>query len=48
MLEHEGAVAGMITELMPEVVDHVTPDGQVPDGTALLASVESLAKRLGV
>ncbi len=37
-----------LSQLMPEVVDHVTPDGQLPDGTALRASVESLAKRLGV
>jgi uncharacterized protein YidB (DUF937 family) len=37
-----------LSRLMPEVVDRVTPDGQVPDGTALLASVESLSKRLDV
>jgi uncharacterized protein YidB (DUF937 family) len=37
-----------LSQLMPEVVDRMTPDGQVPDSTELLASVESLAKRLGV
>lgn len=37
-----------LSQLMPEVVDRVTPDGRVPDEGALLDSVESLAKRLGV
>ena len=36
-----------LSELMPEVVDHVTPDGNVPDFSSLQASVESLTKRLG-
>jgi uncharacterized protein YidB (DUF937 family) len=38
-----------LAQLMPEVVDHVTPRGAVPDdGSELLASVDALAKRLGV
>lgn len=37
-----------LSRLLPEVVDHVTPDGQVPDADALLVSVQSLARRYGV
>ncbi len=38
-----------LAQLMPEVVDRVTPRGAVPDdGAELLASVDALAKRLGV
>jgi uncharacterized protein YidB (DUF937 family) len=33
---------------MPEVVNHVTPQGEMPNGDDLLASVDALAKRLGV
>jgi uncharacterized protein YidB (DUF937 family) len=29
------------------VVDRVTPDGQVPDPSSLLTSVDSFIKRLG-
>jgi uncharacterized protein YidB (DUF937 family) len=36
-----------LSELMPEVVDRMTPDGQLPDDSALLASVDSLVRRLG-
>ena len=36
-----------LSQLMPEVVDRVTPDGQVPAADSLLASVDALAKRLG-
>jgi uncharacterized protein YidB (DUF937 family) len=32
---------------MPEVVDRVTPDGQVPTADSLVASVDALARRLG-
>jgi uncharacterized protein YidB (DUF937 family) len=32
---------------MPEVVDHLTPDGAVPDTNSLLASVDAFTKRLG-
>ena len=37
-----------LQHLMPEVVNHVTPNGQMPDGNELLASVDALARRLGV
>jgi uncharacterized protein YidB (DUF937 family) len=36
-----------LSQLMPEVVDRLTPDGQVPDDTSLTASVDALVKRLG-
>jgi uncharacterized protein YidB (DUF937 family) len=36
-----------LSALMPEVVDHVTPNGAVPNGDDLLASVDALARRLG-
>jgi uncharacterized protein YidB (DUF937 family) len=37
-----------LSQLLPEVVDHVTPDGQVPDADALLASVQALGRRSGL
>ena len=37
-----------LAEVLPEVIDHVTPDGQVPDGDKLLSSVDSLTRRLGL
>ena len=37
-----------LAQLMPEVVNHVTPAGDVPNGDDLLASVDALARRLGV
>ena len=36
-----------LARLMPEVVDRVTPDGQVPTADSLVASVDALARRLG-
>ena len=36
-----------LSQLMPEVVDRVTPGGQVPTTDSLLASVDALARRLG-
>jgi len=36
-----------LAALLPAVVDHLTPDGSVPDEGSLVASVESLAARLG-
>jgi uncharacterized protein YidB (DUF937 family) len=36
-----------LSQLMPEVVDRVTPGGQVPTADSLLASVDALARRLG-
>jgi uncharacterized protein YidB (DUF937 family) len=37
-----------LSQLLPEMVDRVTPDGQVPDDSSLEASVDSLAKRFGL
>jgi uncharacterized protein YidB (DUF937 family) len=36
-----------LARLMPEVVDRVTPGGQVPTADSLVASVDALARRLG-
>ena len=36
-----------LSQLMPEVVDRVTPGGQVPTADSLLASVDALSRRLG-
>ena len=37
-----------LSQLLPEVVDHVTPEGRVPDFGKLTASVDALARRSGV
>jgi uncharacterized protein YidB (DUF937 family) len=37
-----------LSQLLPEMVDRMTPDGQVPDDSSLDASVDSLAKRFGL
>lgn len=37
-----------LAQLMPEVVNHVTPNGDVPAGDDLLASVDALARRMGI
>ncbi len=37
-----------LSQLVPEVVDHVTPRGQVPDGSELLDTVDALARRMGL
>jgi uncharacterized protein YidB (DUF937 family) len=36
-----------LSQLIPEMVDRVTPDGQVPDGGSLLAKLSALSQRLG-
>ena len=36
-----------LSELLPEVVDRVTPDGEVPDVEALAKTVDELARRFG-
>ena len=46
-LSEQDATRGL-SQLMPEVVDRVTPSGEVPDASSLLASVDAMAKRLGV
>ena len=37
-----------LSRLLPEVVDRVTPEGNVPDFSALTNSVDDLARRFGV
>src|SRR5262245_8681679 len=37
-----------LSQLLPEVVDRVTPDGKVPDFGSLTNSVQDLARRFGV
>jgi uncharacterized protein YidB (DUF937 family) len=37
-----------LSELLPEVVDRMTPDGEAPDPDALANSVDDFARRLGL
>jgi uncharacterized protein YidB (DUF937 family) len=37
-----------LSQLLPEVVDRMTPDGDVPDPNALTDSVDDFARRLGL
>ena len=37
-----------LSELLPEVVDHVTPDGEIPQLDAETSSFDDLAQRFGV
>ena len=37
-----------LSQLLPEVIDHMTPNGEVPDADALAGSVDDFAKRLGL
>ena len=37
-----------LSQLLPEMVDHVTPGGEVPDADALASSVDDFARRLGM
>lgn len=46
-LSEEDASRGL-SELLPEVVDRVTPGGDVPDLDALSSTVADLARRFGV
>ena len=41
------ATQGM-SELLPEVVNHVTPEGEMPDGDQLTQSVDDLRRRMGL
>ena len=42
------AASHALSQLLPEVVDRMTPDGAVPDPDALANSVDDFARRLGV
>jgi len=44
----EDDAARGLSQLLPEVVDHMTPDGGVPDDNALASSVDAFARRLGL
>lgn len=46
-VSQEEAAQGL-SQLLPEMVDHVTPDGAVPDADALANSVDNFAQRLGM
>jgi uncharacterized protein YidB (DUF937 family) len=46
-LSEQQASAGL-TEMLPEVVDRLTPQGEVPDFDALTASVGDLQRRFGL
>jgi len=37
-----------LAQLLPEIVDHVTPEGNVPNDDALASSIEALARRYGL
>jgi uncharacterized protein YidB (DUF937 family) len=37
-----------LSQLLPEVVDRMTPDGEVPDADTLANSVDDFAKRFGL
>jgi uncharacterized protein YidB (DUF937 family) len=45
-VSEEQASAGL-AKVLPEVVNHVTPEGREPDFDALTASVATLRRRLG-
>jgi len=45
-VSEEDASRGL-SQLLPEVIDHVTPDGNVPSFDALNASVDQLTRRYG-
>jgi uncharacterized protein YidB (DUF937 family) len=36
-----------LSQILPEVVDHLTPNGQMPDLSELSASVDALSRRMG-
>ncbi len=44
-LDH-GTAAGGLAEVLPQIVNHLTPNGQVPAAGDLQASLSSLAKQL--
>ncbi len=44
----EDEVSSGLSQLLPEVVDRMTPGGDVPDADALANSVDDLGRRLGL
>jgi uncharacterized protein YidB (DUF937 family) len=45
-VSEEDAAQGL-SQLLPDVVNHLTPDGSAPDLDQLAASVSALARRFG-
>jgi uncharacterized protein YidB (DUF937 family) len=45
LTEQETALG--LSQLLPEVVDRVTPEGRVPEENSLLGSVDALVRRMG-
>ncbi|NJD88846.1 MAG: DUF937 domain-containing protein [Betaproteobacteria bacterium] len=43
----QGDVSSQLAQLLPDVVDKLTPNGQVPDSGSLVDLLGSLTKRLG-
>jgi uncharacterized protein YidB (DUF937 family) len=43
----QGDVSSKLAQLLPDVVDKLTPNGQVPDAGSLGELLGSLAKRIG-
>jgi uncharacterized protein YidB (DUF937 family) len=41
------AIAGGLAQMLPTIVDHLTPNGQVPDAAALENALTHLKTRLG-
>jgi uncharacterized protein YidB (DUF937 family) len=46
-VSEQDASAGL-SQLLPEVVDRMTPNGRVPDLDVLTASVDDLSRRFGL
>jgi uncharacterized protein YidB (DUF937 family) len=46
-ISQDDAARGL-SQLLPEVVDHMTPNGEMPDDDALASSVDDFARRLGL
>jgi uncharacterized protein YidB (DUF937 family) len=44
----EDAAAAILAELLPPVIDHVTPEGRLPDHADLVKSVTIIKRALGV
>jgi uncharacterized protein YidB (DUF937 family) len=44
----EADAARGLSELLPEVVDRVTPQGRVPEADAVMANLSNLSRRLGM
>ena len=45
-LDH-GALSGVLAQLLPQVVNHLTPNGQVPPANELQQSLNALRQNLG-